>query len=164
MRCPNCNRLRGGAIPEQLSHYQRLMNTRITQMRKAEAARNVLEQQFADLIAKFERLGVAPRDDHKRIVNLTTRYKSADAKVREAHQAVDEASAKVMELMDQLVAYYAANPVANENEFAANLGLDPNREPLVPYDDNANRGAPGPEREEREGLGRTRKSRFDRTL
>jgi hypothetical protein len=162
MSCSRCGGMRGGAIPEQLAHYQRLVDTRIAQLRKAEAARRTIDQQILALIQKFERLGIVPTQDHPRFVNLVNRYKSADDKVNAASAAISQATAKVTELMDQLPAYYAANPVNDENEYAGPpLGLDPTRAPLAPYDDNANRGGPpGPMPGQREGLGRRRKLQF----
>ena len=162
MSCPNCGKLHGGAIPEQLAHYQRLVDVRIAQLRKAESARRTIDQQILALIKKFERLGRTPTQDHPRVVNLVNRYKSADAKVTAASAAVTQATDKVTELMDQLAAYYAANPVNDENADAGPpLGLDPTRAPLVPIDDNANRGGPpGPMPGQREGLGRRRKIQF----
>ncbi len=162
MSCPNCGKLRGGALPEQYAHYQRLVETRIAQLRKAEAARRTIDQQILALIKKFERLGIVPSQDHPRFVNLLNRYKSADARVTAASDAITQATDKVAELMDQLPAYYAANPVNDENADAdAPLDLDPDRPPLVPRDDNADRGGPpGPMPGGREGLGRRRKIQF----
>lgn len=159
MRCAKCGKLRGGAIPEQYDHYQKLLDTRIKQLRKAEKALSVLDKQINDFLDNIDKRGRSIPVDSRNRANLRARYQSATDKVEAARDAIDAVNDKITDLMDKMAQYYRENPVTNENADAAPpANLDPTRSVLVPYDVNSEKGVPErPVPGDREGLGRKRR-------
>jgi hypothetical protein len=143
----NCSksRLSGGALPDELRHYDRLFDIRVTQLRKAEAAVRVILEQMNQLVDRFERLGIPIFREHPRSANLLGRLASARARVQAAHDAIGVVMNKRHELGDRLADYYDSltNENRDPNSDLPNQELDSDRETILePVDDNRNRGNP----------------------
>jgi hypothetical protein len=143
----NCSKstLSGGALPDELRHYDRLFDIRVTQLRRAEGAVRVLMGQITQLVDKFDRLGIPVVREHPRSANLLGRLASARARVQAAHAAIDAVMNRQNELRGRLRAYYES--LIDENSDPSgnlpNQQLDSDRETVLePFDDNRNRGNP----------------------